>query len=237
MKKLFVLWFAFSCFYTGWGQENAPFPKKQNKKASKISYTKINPPGTVKISPNFYGDKSYLTNLDWLEYMTWTKKIFGEDYPEIYQATLPDTTILKIITDSLKLKCDYLSHPAYRMYPVFGISKTQAENYAKWRTDRVIEYALIKEKVLKRDTAPENYFSVERYYTSLTPHSVEKPAFFPVYTLPTSVEKSQLPTVSPKSQTLFDSIYGILKNSMDNFEYQGFRFVCKLDYFKESESK
>jgi gliding motility-associated lipoprotein GldJ len=45
---------------------------------------------------------------------------------------------------------NYLRHPAYRNYPVVGVSWLQANEYAKWRSDRVGEMVLQKEGYLER---------------------------------------------------------------------------------------
>ena len=60
----------------------------------------------------------------------------------------------------------YLRHPAYRDYPVVGVSWLQASDYCKWRTDRVNEYILIREGVLEYnvDQRDDNTFNTEAYY-------------------------------------------------------------------------
>jgi hypothetical protein len=50
----------------------------------------------------------------------------------------------------------YFRHPAYNNYPVVGVSWRQANDYASWRTDRVNEYILIREGILKLDNMQMN---------------------------------------------------------------------------------
>jgi len=38
----------------------------------------INPPNTIKIEDNFYVDRTEIANIDWKEYLSWLKRIFGE---------------------------------------------------------------------------------------------------------------------------------------------------------------
>jgi gliding motility-associated lipoprotein GldJ len=68
---------------------------------------------------------------------------------------------------------NYLRHPAYRNYPVVGVSWLQANEYAKWRSNRVAEMALQKEGYLKRDSNildanAENTFDIDTYIISPT---------------------------------------------------------------------
>ncbi len=60
----------------------------------------------------------------------------------------------------------YLRHPAYRDYPVVGVSWLQANDYCKWRTDRVNEYILIREGIFKfnTDQRNENTYNTDAYY-------------------------------------------------------------------------
>ena len=59
---------------------------------------------------------------------------------------------------------NYLRHPAYKNYPVVGVSWLQATDYCKWRTDRVNEQILIN-CVLTEDVKTELKitFSTEAY--------------------------------------------------------------------------
>lgn len=84
-------------------------------------YTKILP-GVTKISDYLYYDQTEATNLWWLEYLRWTKKIYGADSPQ-YTSIYPDTLVWR---DKLSYNDPYvkyyLKHEAYRDYPVVGIT-------------------------------------------------------------------------------------------------------------------
>ncbi len=45
---------------------------------------------------------------------------------------------------------NYLRHPAFRDYPVVGVSWQQAVNFAKWRTERVNERLLEREGYIEK---------------------------------------------------------------------------------------
>jgi len=59
----------------------------------------------------------------------------------------------------------YFRHPAYNFYPVVGVNWRQANDYASWRTDRVNEYILVREGILKLDNMQmnENNFNTDAY--------------------------------------------------------------------------
>jgi len=102
-----------------------------------------NSPRRVTVS-SFYMDETEVTNLFWLEYLTWLERVYGSTFPEIVERALPDTLAWreKLAYNEPLVKF-YLRHPAYREYPVVGISWRQANDFCKWRTDRVNEEILI----------------------------------------------------------------------------------------------
>lgn len=91
---------------------------------------------------SFYMDETEVTNLMYIEYLDWLKRVFVGQ-PEIYFSALPDTLVwrnqLGYYDDMVN---NYLRHPAFRTHPVVGVSWQQASNFAKWRTNRVNELVL-----------------------------------------------------------------------------------------------
>ena len=91
---------------------------------------------------SFYMDETEVTNLMYIEYLDWLKRVFV-DQPDIYFSALPDTLVwrnqLGYYDDMVN---NYLRHPAFRRHPVVGVSWQQASNFAKWRTNRVNELIL-----------------------------------------------------------------------------------------------
>jgi hypothetical protein len=106
------------------------------------------------------GDRSFIisryktTNLEYLCYLEWLYRVFSTDYPEVYKAALPDTTKYPAIFD-----------PSKAGDPVKGISEKQAQDFCSWRTDRLNEYILIREGILKKDYSESNEdnFNTESY--------------------------------------------------------------------------
>lgn len=104
-----------------------------------------NVPRRVTVS-SFYMDETEISNLHWLEYLYWVKRVYGMDYPAVYEAALPDTLVWRRKLAYNEPYVDYyLRHPAYRDYPVVGVSWKQASEFCLWRTDRVNEQILIRE--------------------------------------------------------------------------------------------
>ena len=123
-----------------------------------------NRPRRVTVS-SFYMDQTEVTNFHWLEYLYWVQRAY-ETYPMIYKNALPDTLVWRSpLGFNEKYVEYYLRHPAYRDYPVVGVSWLQANEYCKWRTDRVNEYILMREGLLEYvpDQADGETFNTEAY--------------------------------------------------------------------------
>lgn len=133
---------------------------------------------------SFYMDRTEVTNLHWTEYMNWMKRVYYKSYPHIYKKCLPDTLVWRSpLSYREKYVEYYLRHPSFRDYPVVGVSWLQANDFCKWRTDRVNEAILVREGIIKWHFAeglevgayynkdyddkyastPENMFSTENY--------------------------------------------------------------------------
>ena len=129
-----------------------------------VMFDNNNRPARVTVS-SFYMDQTEVTNFHWLEYLYWIGRAY-KSYPMVYKNALPDTLCWRSpLGFNEKYVEYYLRHPAYRDYPVVGVSWLQANDYCKWRTDRVNEYILIREGVLKFNTESENdaIFDTEAY--------------------------------------------------------------------------
>ncbi|MBL1279369.1 MAG: SUMF1/EgtB/PvdO family nonheme iron enzyme [Fluviicola sp.] len=125
-----------------------------------------NRPARVTVS-SFYMDQTEITNFQWLEYLYWISRAYNETYPMVYKNALPDTLVWRSKLGFNEKYVDYyLRHPAYRDYPVVGVSWLQASDYCKWRTDRVNEYILIREGILgfNIDQTDENTFNTDAYF-------------------------------------------------------------------------
>ena len=63
------------------------------------------------------------SNLDYLEYLYWLNRVYGTDYPGVYRKALPDTLVWRDkLAYNEPLVEYYFRHPAYRNYPVVGVT-------------------------------------------------------------------------------------------------------------------
>lgn len=121
-------------------------------------------PMSVHVGEGLFFDSHEITNLGWREYMWWNRKIFGANSDQ-YKRTLPDTSAAVLLNSGEQVPAgDYLKNNSYALYPAVGISHEQAVNFSQWRTDRVMEYQLVKHGYLRKNTEwnAENYFALER---------------------------------------------------------------------------
>ena len=117
---------------------------------------------------SFYLDEAEVSNQDYLEYLFWIRRVYDMSYPEVYKKSLPDTLVWR---DKLGYNepfvNQYLRHPAYKNYPVVGVSWQQATDYCEWRTDRVNERILIDACIIKEnmEQVDEDVFTTQAYLT------------------------------------------------------------------------
>ncbi len=124
-----------------------------------------NVPRRVTVS-SFYMDETEVANIDYKEYLYWNKRVFGESYPEVYVNALPDTLVWREeLAYNEPYVETYLRHPSYDEYPVVGVSWNQANDFCKWRTDRVNEMVLIERGILNNnpEQKDEDNFNTESY--------------------------------------------------------------------------
>lgn len=130
-----------------------------------LSYERNSLPHTVSVS-SFYMDETEVANIHYREYLYWLQRAYGSDYPDFIAKALPDTTSWRRgLAYNEPLVELYLRHAAYNYYPVIGVNWYQANDYAKWRSDRVNEYILIKSGKLKKNPnqVNEDVYSTEAY--------------------------------------------------------------------------
>ena len=131
-----------------------------------LNFAWDNIPRRVTVS-SFYMDETEVTNQFWNDYLHWLKLVYADTYPELINRALPDTNIWREVTEYNEPQVDYyLHHPAYRDYPVVGVSWLQASEYCVWRTDRVNELILIREGLMSYNPtgqANEEHFTTDSY--------------------------------------------------------------------------
>jgi gliding motility-associated lipoprotein GldJ len=120
---------------------------------------------TVSVS-SFYMDETEVANVHYREYLYWMGRAYSADYPDLVQRATPDSTVWRrnLAYNEPQVQY-YFRHAAYNYYPVVGVNWHQANEYAKWRSDRVNEYILIKNGALKKNPnqTNEDVYATETY--------------------------------------------------------------------------
>lgn len=128
------------------------------------------PPGTVKLSDNFYIDRSEVTNVDWREMLYWYKK-HHSDTSAVYSQLLPDSTRWKIPDVPFE---EYFRHPRFQNHPVVCVSYEQVLVYCKWRSDRVNEAMYRKlNKINVQEPLEYSKYTIPVYVTYRLPSPEE----------------------------------------------------------------
>jgi formylglycine-generating enzyme len=126
---------------------------------------------------SFYMDETEVSNLDYREYIYWLERVFGTDHPEFVKAAKPDSMCWRrnLAFNEPYVKY-YFSHPSYNTYPVVGVNWIQANEYCKWRTDRVNEMLLIKKGYLDNNPNQKNEdnFNSEAYMAGMYQGATKK---------------------------------------------------------------
>lgn len=119
---------------------------------------------------SFYIDETEVSNIDYLEYLFWLQRVHAS-MPQLHRKALPDTLVwLEELSYNEPYVETYLRHPAYMDYPLVGVNWLQAQEYCKWRTDRVNEMILIETGKIKPDMEGQqgaNNFVTDSYLAGL----------------------------------------------------------------------
>ena len=118
---------------------------------------------------SFFMDETEVTNLMYTEYLSWVKQVYPPTetrYRQIYSSALPDTLVWRNqLGFTETLTNTYLRHPAYANYPVVGVSWVQANDFSKWRTDRVNELNLERAGYIAKDAKTSKAYGEQTFST------------------------------------------------------------------------
>lgn len=99
-----------------------------------MEYTMYVNPNPIKDScDGFYISESEVTNG---QYQLYLKSLKRKNQMEAYHKAKPDTTVWgEALRNDDPYMMHYFQHPAYKNYPLVGVTKEQANNYCKWLSD------------------------------------------------------------------------------------------------------
>lgn len=141
-----------------------------------VTYEWNNVPRRVTVS-SFYMDETEVSNIDYREYVYWTWRVFGQNYPQVWRNTLPDTLCWREeLAYNEPYVETYFRFPSYDDYPVVGVTWLQANEYCKWRSDRVNEMLLIEKGILNPNPEQKDSdnFNTQAYLYGQYEGSVKK---------------------------------------------------------------
>jgi len=130
-----------------------------------IMYDYHNVPRRVTVS-SFYMDECEVSNQHYRDYVYWTQNTFGDVYPELVKKALPDTLVWRSKLGYNEPYVEYyFRHPGFNEYPVVGVNWLQANEYAKWRSNRVNEMLMIDKGFIDYDAEQkgEDHFDTKSY--------------------------------------------------------------------------
>lgn len=153
--------------------------------------TRDNLERTVSVQ-SFYMDETEIANVHYLEYLNAIQK---DSAQEFYESALPDTLVWK---DELAFNDSYveqyLRYPGFRMYPLVGVSWTQATDYCIWRTAAVNNDLAMKNQKGKKSTTKRKGKAAGAEVKAAPAFSagqrlpIESGIVLPAYRLPTEAE-------------------------------------------------
>ena len=150
------------------------------------------PPNCLALNDTLMCDRMEISNIDWKEYLFYTKTVFGEESKEYMDAYLDTSGYIMNVDSSGRYesklpKFAYYLAFEYDEYPVVGISLDQAKKFSQWRSNRVFEMYLIESGLRKLASKPnkKNHFTIEKYLKSKDAiKNIAKVTHYPQYFIP-----------------------------------------------------
>lgn len=207
------------------------------------------PPGTVQVNDSLYIDKSPVTNLMFMEYLTAKEVLKNKGYltfnefikdtnekgfsREMTTIRIPSPLLIEFYSSNKYLKRKgYGREWKFRYHPVLNVSKIQAFEFCKWRTEMVSH-------LWKND---EKYSAVKSLSNKISYRLATKKelelanTFFSNSNMKTEFTEKILKVKQKKMVTDFIvfpiqemTISEELFNQKLNYEYIGFRCICEIE--------
>lgn len=206
------------------------------------------PPGTLQLNDSLFIDISPVTNLMFLEYLTVKEVLKSKGYTSVREFTkgtsengfpieMRTLSYPSPLLIEFYLKNKYLKRKGYgreykfRYHPVLNISKKQAIDFCKWRTEMVShlwlndeKYASIKyqsDKISYRLATKNELILANTYFSNL-----DRVIEFKEKLLKIKQDKitSEFTVFPVNELTTSEQLF----NDKPSFEFTGFRCACEL---------
>jgi len=103
---------------------------------------------------SFYMDETEVANIHWLEYIHFLK-LDSTAKPELASKAMPDTSVwVKALSFNDPYRDHYFRYPGFRYYPLVGVTWEQANDYCRWRTQKV-NFELAKNAGIDMEQIPQ----------------------------------------------------------------------------------
>ncbi len=183
------------------------------------------PPGTIKINDSLYMDKSPVTNIMYQE---------SKDFSEVNKE---NDGIIVIFSNDNNWIDMYGKNPKYQFFPKLHITKEQAENYCKWRSDRVqllwnLKFPNQNKKISYRLPTLKEYEKAEAYFRAnkrFKDFKADNPLELKIKKHPkTKFVTYNISEITGDNLFLGENWKGIAPAKLPN-TYTGFRCICEIN--------
>ena len=204
------------------------------------------PPGTIKIKDSLFIDKSPVTNMMFSEYLLMRARVEHQGYstfsefakdaternePIKNEAQLyPSFSLIDFYSNQEDLKYrPYVMDSKYRHHPILNVTKQQASDFCKWRTEMVIylwnteKYAsnILSDKISYRLATKNELTHAYTFFSNSNSVLVFEKSIFKIKQQKETSEFLMFPITE---MTLSDQLF----NDHSNYKFMGFRCVCEI---------
>ena len=204
------------------------------------------PPGTIKINDSLFIDKSPVTNMMFNEYLLMRTRVENQGYstfsefakdaternePIKNEAQLyPSFSLIHFYSNQEDLKHrPYVMNYKYRHHPILNVTKKQASDFCKWRTEMVTylwntqKYTsnILSDKISYRLATKNELTHAYTFFSNSNSVMVFEKSIFKIKEQKDTEEFLIFPITEV---TLSDQLF----TNDSNYKYMGFRCVCEI---------
>jgi len=180
-----------------------------------------------KLNDSTYIEKTPITNLQYNNFLNWTRRIFGVESKE-YRSIIPNLSVTKHKKKYIK----YRHYKKYSNHPILGLNKSQVLKFGDFKFNRLVEYLLAEKGFLVREGGSpyicDNFSVIELFGEKPKINDLEGDFTIyssPIIRLPTKKEYQLLQTLGHNSESTdvvsITNIEQVLKSNANFFSKLG----------------